>query len=136
MNSGSVNIDEGSYHQNWHGFQIVHGTYGDTIYGTGDNDHSVPEDFMHIQLGDNHIHSGAGTNIIIGGGGSNTIYGNGGRDYLDLNSGSSDYGYYNNAFGGSGADVIAFGVSYDLVYGDGGEGGVSSSFWIIFRFIL
>ena len=90
MNSGSVNIDEGAYHQNWHGFQIVHGTAGgDTIYGTGDNDNSVPEEFMHMQLGDNHIHSGAGTNIIIGGDGSNTIYGNGGRDYLDLNSGSS-----------------------------------------------
>ena len=37
MNSGSVSIDEGSHYQNWHGFQIVHGTAGgDTIYGTGD----------------------------------------------------------------------------------------------------
>ena len=75
-----------------------------------EDDHSVPEEFMHMQLGDNHIHSGAGTNIIIGGDGSNTIYGNGGRDYLDLNSSSSDYGYYNNAFGGR-ADVIAFGLA-------------------------
>ena len=32
MNSGSVNIDEGAYHQNWYGFQIVHGTAGgDTV---------------------------------------------------------------------------------------------------------
>ena len=51
--------------------KIVHGTAGgDTIYGTGEDDHSVPEEFMHMQLGDNHIHSGAGTNIIIGGDGS------------------------------------------------------------------
>ena len=44
MNSGSVNIDEGAYYQNWHGFQIARGTaHSDTIYGTGDNDHSVPK---------------------------------------------------------------------------------------------
>ena len=83
-----VDIDEGAYHHPWHGFQIVHGTAGWGYHlWNRDNDHSVPEEFMHMQLGDNHIHSGAGTNIIIGGDGSNTIYGNGGRDYLDLNSG-------------------------------------------------
>ena len=67
MNSGSVNIDEGAYYQNWHGFQIARGTaHSDTIYGTGDNDHSVPEDFMHIHFGtDGHVHSGAGTNILM-----------------------------------------------------------------------
>ena len=78
MNSGSVNIDEGSYHQNWHGFQIARGTaHSDTICGNRDNDNSVPEDFMHIHFGtDGHVHSGAGTNILVGNGGGDTIYGN------------------------------------------------------------
>ena len=47
MMTGQVEIYSLSSNQQWHGFQIVYKN-GDTIYGTGDNDHSVPEEFMHI----------------------------------------------------------------------------------------
>ena len=48
------------------GFQIVNGTaHSHTIYGTGDNDHSVPEEFIQFGLtADQEL----GTNILVGNG--------------------------------------------------------------------
>ena len=101
MNSGSVNIDEGSYHQNWYGFKLFMEQQVEIP--------SMEQGTMIILFQKNlctcnwviitftqEQEQTSLLAVMV----ANTIYGNGGSDYLDLNSGSSDYGYYNNAFGG------------------------------------